>query len=79
MPDNSNSSILLYSNIYKMPFHLIHGLIFKILLISSKKNGINIDASFHMTVNKNSVHHRGLFPFEIFRSMVKTKKIHSIS
>ena len=74
MPANSNSSILLYSNFYKMPFHLNHGLIFKILLISSKKNGINTDASFHMTVNKNSVHHRGLFLFEIFRSMANTEK-----
>ena len=74
MPNNSNSSILLYSNIHKVPLHLIHSLIFKILLISCKKNGINIDASFHMTVNKNSMHHRGLFPFEIFRSMINTEK-----
>ena len=63
IPDNSNSSIVLYSNIYKVHFHLIHSLIFKIVWIRCKKNGINIDASFHMTVNKNSVHHRGQFPF----------------
>ena len=31
--------------------------------------------SFHVTVNKNSVHHRDLFTFEIFRSMVNTEKI----
>ena len=74
-PHNSNCSILLYSNIYKVPFHLKHSLIFKILFISCYKNGINIDGSFYMTVNKNSVHHRGLFPFEIFRSMVNTEKI----
>ena len=41
-----------------------------IILISCKKNGINIDVSSHMTVNKNSVHHKAPFPFEIFKSMV---------
>ena len=55
-------------------FYHIQGLIFKFLLINCKKIGINIDVSFHMTVNKNSVHHRGLIPFEIFKSMVNTEK-----
>ena len=43
----------------------MHNLIFKILFRSGKKNGINIDASFHMTVNKNNVH--------CFKSMVNTE------
>ena len=79
MPHNSNSSILLYSNFYKIAFSPYSLPIFKILLISSKENGINTDASFHMTVNENSVHHRGLFPLKNFRSMANTEKIHSIS
>ena len=35
-----------------MPSHLKHSLVFKILQISCKKNRKNVDASFHMTINK---------------------------
>ena len=52
IPDNSNSSILLYSYMHKVPSDLILNLVFKISQIRCKKNGINIDASFHMTLKK---------------------------